>query len=281
MSQRKQKIIIFDTTMRDGELTTGLTMNLSQKIEIAKLLESIKVDVIEVGYPGVNKKDIEEISVISQIVKESIICGLAGANSQEITILGEAIKNAVQGRINIFTNVNTIHKIKLNQQDILDTIAYSITFAKNYCDDIQWSAFDGVRSDFAFLIQAVEIAICSGAKTICIPDTFGSLQPHEFANLITKLLAQVKNINSVIVAVHCHDDKGLAVANSLAAMKVGARQIECSVNGLGARKGNTNLNELALKISNYQDGLINLELNAVKTVSQSVAEILAKKNTNN
>ncbi len=275
MSQRKQKIIIFDTTMRDGELTTGLTMNLSQKIEIAKLLESIKVDVIEVGYPGVNKKDIEEISVISQIVKESIICGLAGANSQEITILGEAIKNAVQGRINIFTNVNTIHKIKLNQQDILDTIAYSITLAKNYCDDIQWSAFDAVRSDFAFLIQAVEIAICSGAKTICIPDSFGSLEPHEFANFITKLLAQVNNINSVIVAVHCHDDKGLAVANSLAAMKVGARQIECSVNGLGARKGNTNLNELALKISNYQDNLINLEFNAVKTVSQSVTEILA------
>ncbi len=275
MSNSKQKIIIFDTTMRDGELTPGVTMNLSQKIEIAKLLESIKVDVIEVGYPGVNYKDIEEISVISQIIKESIICGLTGSNTKEITILGENIKNAVRGRINIFTNVNTTHQSKLKHQDILDKIAYSITLAKNYCDDIQWSAFDAVRSNFGFLIQGIEIAITNGAKTICIPDSFGSLEPHKFADFITKLFAQVKNIDSVIVAVHCHDNQDLAVANSLAAMEVGARQIECSVNGLGARKGNTNLKKLALKLSNYQDCLVSLELNSVATVSQSVKEILA------
>ena len=274
MNSDRQKIIIFDTTMRDGELTPGITMNLAQKIKIAKLLESIKVDIIEVGYPGFNSKDIEEISVISSMVKESIICGLAGSNKREITILGEAIKNAVRGRINIFTNVKTIEKSQLKQEDILEKIANSITLAKNYCSDIQWTAFNATKSDFNFLVSGIETAIYNGAKTICIPDTLGSAKPDEFANLIDKIFSTVENIDSVIVAVHCHDDRGFALANSLAAIEVGATQIECSVNGLGARKGNTNLNDLALKISNYQDYLVDLELNLITPVSKSIADIL-------
>lgn len=212
--------------------------------------------------------------MISQIVKESIICGLTGSNPQEITILGEIIKNAVRGRINIFTNVNTIHQPRLKQQDIFENIANSISWAKNYCHDIQWTAFDAVRSDFNFLIQSIETAIDRGVKTISIPDTLGNSETHEFANFITKLFAKINNIDSVVVAVHCHDDRGLAVDNSLAAMEIGVKQIECSINGLGARKGNTNLSDIALKISNYQNYFINLELNSVATVSQSVTRIL-------
>ena len=141
--------------MRDGELTPEITMNLAQKIKIAKLLESIKVDIIEVGYPGFNSKDIEEMSVISSTIKESIICGLTGSNKPEITILGEALKNAVRGRINIFTNVKNIKQSKLKQEDILEKIADSITLAKNYCNDIQWTAFNAIESDFKFLVLAI------------------------------------------------------------------------------------------------------------------------------
>lgn len=274
MNKNKRKIMIFDTTMRDGELTPGVTMNLSQKMEIAKVLEAIKVDVIEVGYPGINYKDIKEISTISREIKKSIVCGLTGSNKQEINILGEALKDSVRGRINIFTNVNTVHQSKLKPENILEKIAYSIDLAKNYCDDIQWTAFDAIRSDFKFLVLAIETAIHSGANTICIPDTMGSAKPDEFASLIKQIYSNTNNIDPVTVAVHCHDDRGLALANSLAAMEVGASQIECSMNGLGARKGNTNLNNLAHEIINYPNYEINLKLSSLDTVSKSIAKIL-------
>lgn len=274
MNKNKRKIMIFDTTMRDGELTPGVTMNLSQKMEIAKVLEAIKVDVIEVGYPGINYKDIKEISTISREIKKSIVCGLTGSNKQEINILGEALKDSIRGRINIFTNVNTVHQSKLKPENILEKIAYSIDLAKNYCDDIQWTAFDAIRSDFKFLVLAIETAIRSGANTICIPDTMGSAKPDEFASLIKQIYSNTNNIDPVTVAIHCHDDRGLALANSLAAMEVGASQIECSMNGLGARKGNTNLNNLAHKIINYPNYEINLKLSSLDTVSKSIAKIL-------
>ncbi len=274
MNKNKRKIMIFDTTMRDGELTPGVTMNLSQKMEIAKVLEAIKVDVIEVGYPGINYKDIKEISTISREIKKSIVCGLTGSNKQEINILGEALKDSIRGRINIFTNVNTVHQSKLKPENILEKIAYSIDLAKNYCDDIQWTAFDAIRSDFKFLVLAIETAIRSGANTICIPDTMGSAKPDEFASLIKQIYSNTNNIDPVTVAIHCHDDRGLALANSLAAMEVGASQIECSMNGLGARKGNTNLNNLAHEIINYPNYEINLKLSSLDTVSKSIAKIL-------
>lgn len=276
MSNNQQKVLIFDTTMRDGELMPNITMNLSQKTTIAKLLEASKVDIIEVGYPGINSKDFEELKAISSLIKQSIICGLAGSNKPEIKTLGEAIKNAIRGRINIYTNVNTKYQSKLNHQDILEQINQSITLAKNYCDDIQWSAFDAVRSDRYFLYQTIETAITSGAKTICIPDTFGSLEPNEFSDLITQIVNNVTNSDRAIFSVHCHEDRGLAVENSVSGVVAGARQIECSLNGLGARKGNADITKIVQEIANYQEYQTNTDIDLIAQTSLAIDDILGK-----
>ncbi|GAB4539706.1 MAG: hypothetical protein Tsb0014_30360 [Pleurocapsa sp.] len=275
------EIILFDTTMRDGELTPEVTMNLAQKIEIAELLDGIEVDVIEVGYPGFNQKDFQEISVISQRVKKTIICGLANSKAKEIEILGEALKNAHRGRINIFTNINTRGLSPLKSAAVLEEISQSITLARNYCDDIQWSAFDAVRSNFDFLIQAINIAISTGAKTICIPDTFGTLDSNQFSHFIEQIIDRVDNIEQAIISVHCHNDRGLAIENSLAAIDAGARQIECSLNGLGARKGNADLAEIAAKINRDNQYKINLDVDLVKKASRSLDKIINNKAINN
>ncbi|VEP11393.1 2-isopropylmalate synthase [Hyella patelloides LEGE 07179] len=276
MSNNRQKVLIFDTTMRDGELMPNITMNLSQKIAIAKLLEGSKVDIIEVGYPGVNSKDFAELKAISPLIKQSVICGLAGSNKPEIETLGEAIKNAMRGRINIYTNVNTKYQSKLNYQDILEQINQSITLAKNYCDDIQWSAFDAVRSDRYFLYRAIETAITSGAKTICIPDTFGTLDPNEFSDLITQIVNNVINSDRAIFSVHCHEDRGLAVENSLAGVVAGVRQIECSLNGLGARKGNADITKIVQEIANYQEYQTSIDVNLIAQTSLAIDNLLGK-----
>ncbi len=252
-------IVLFDTTMRDGELVPGFKLNLQQKLKLGEILERIGVDIIEVGYPGVNAKDFEEIQAISSAIDNTILCGLAGSKASEIECLGEALASAVKGRINIYTNVNI--RQQSDRSEVIDIISQSIKLAKNYCDDIQWSAFDAARSNLDFLYLTIEVAIASGAKTICIPDTFGSLNPQEFATLIDNIVNSVSNIDRAIISVHCHDDLGLAVDNSLAAIPSGARQIECSICGVGARKGNANLEEIvtsaiALYNSSYQTSLI-------------------------
>lgn len=243
-------IRIFDTTMRDGELTPGVKMSMAEKISIAKLLEEMGVDVIEVGYPGKCEKDFAEVLNISKIIKNSIICGLASSNEDEIISVAKAIEPAQKGRINIYTNVNI--KDARNQQ-VLETIQNSISLTKHYCDDVQWSAFDATRSKPDFLCQAVEVAIDSGATTISIPDSLGIASPEEFSQLIQIVVNRVSNID-IIFSVHCHDDLGLAVDNSIAALECGVRQIECAINGLGARKGNADLERVTqvLKEKNYQ-----------------------------
>ncbi len=244
--------------MRDGELAPGMTMNLSQKKAITEVLDAARVDVIEVGYPGVNEKDFDEIVAVSSIVKQAIICGLAGSNAREIEILGQALKNTSRSRINIYTNVNHQYRAKFKQQKLLDLIDRTITLARNYTDDVQWSAFDAVRSNHNFLYQAIEKAINCGANTICIPDSFGSENPEQFADLIGKIGDRVSNIDRAIISVHCHDDRGLAVDNSLAAIGSGARQVECSINGIGARKGNANLVEVIKKIKSMKEHKIDV-----------------------
>ncbi|MDJ0594724.1 MAG: 2-isopropylmalate synthase [Pleurocapsa sp. MO_226.B13] len=268
-----QEIIIFDTTMRDGELTPGITMNLSQKMAIAQLLEAT-ADVIEVGYPGINSKDFDEIVAVAGVVKDSVICGLAGSNPREIEILGTALKNAVRARINIFTNVNLRDRSKLARQDLLDLINSSITLARNYSDDIQWSAFDAVRSDRNLLDRAIETAIDSGAKTICIPDTFGSQDPDRFSDLIAEIGRQVSNIDRATISVHCHNDRNLAVDNSLAAVAAGATQIECSINGLGARKGNADLVEIMEHLNSLEESKLDKNLDSIKEINETVNQIL-------
>ena len=268
-----EKIIIFDTTMRDGELTPGVNMNLPQKMELAKLLEEIGIDVIEVGYPGLYQKDFAEIQAISLEITESTICGLAGSKLEEINTVGQCIQPASRSRINIYTNVNVKIQSKLISQDILTIIRDSIAAAKQYTNEIEWSAFDAGRCELDFLCKAVEMAIASGANTVCIPDTFGSLSTPEFSDLISAIVNLVPNIDRATIAVHCHDDLDLAVNNSIAALNCGVRQIECSVNGLGARKGNADLATIIKIISQQNNYHLDVETSLIPQAAKLVSQI--------
>lgn len=265
------EIIIFDTTMRDGELMPGVKMNIEQKIVIAQLLEEMQVDIIEVGYPGAFAKDFTEIVTIAKLIKNSTICGLAGMKNEEILSLAEAIKPATRGRIHIYTPVNLKDRSNLNNQQVLESIEEKISLARNYCNDVEWSALDAARSQPDFLCKAVETAIESGANTVSIPDTFGTLLPEEFCHLITTIVNRVPNIDRATISVHCHDDLGLAVVNSIAALKCGARQIECAINGLGARKGNADLAKVAIEISQHSDYRTKIKTALLDRVSEFVS----------
>lgn len=242
------QILILDTTMRDGELVPGVKMSLEEKITLAQLLEQARVDVIEVSYPAKSQKDFDEIVAVSQVIKTSIVCGLSNLHPEEIKRVGIGLKPASRGRIHLYSNVNFLKKDQLKEQEALSMIQKGVILAKNYCDDIEWSAFDASRSNLDFLCRAIEIAIDSGATTINIPDSLGVLLPDEFAQLLNKIFSQISNIEQSVVSVHCHDDLEKAVENSLIALNVGARQIECSINGLGARKGNTNLKHITQEL---------------------------------
>lgn len=265
------KVLIFDTTMRDGELTPGVKMNLQQKISISQLLENMGIDIIEVGYPGSYQKDFEEVFQISQIIKNSIICGLASANEDEINTLAEAIKPAKRGRIHTYSLVNIKNK-SINAQ-VLAIIKDSVSLARNYCDDIEWSAFDAPRSEPDFLCQAIETAIKSGATTINIPDSLGLASPSEFSQLLQMIFNRVPNIDEAVVSVHCHDDLGLAVKNSLIALNCGVRQIECAINGLGARKGNPDLEDVVMGILQQGNYQVDIDTTLMSKATELVARI--------
>lgn len=272
----KSSIIIFDTTMRDGELSPNFRINLAQKIQLAQLLEEAGVDIIEVGYPGFYQKDFEQVVAISKVVTKAIVCGLAGSKSQEIESLGKALSSASRSRINIYTNVNTKTKSQVKRRSFLELVKDSIILARNYCEDIQWSAFDAVNSQLDFLCRAIEIAISSGAKTICIPDSFGSLSSEEFYSLINAIASKVSNLDRAIISVHCHNDLDLAVDNSIAAIAAGARQIECSINGIGTRKGNADLGEIVRAIVRQDNYQINCNEKAIKQAYNLVNQITEK-----
>lgn len=274
------RVIIFDTTMRDGELTPGVQMNLGEKIAIAELLEKIGVDIIEVGYPGSFAKDFEEIWEISKRLKSSTVCGLASANADEIVRVAEAIAPASSGRIHTYTPVNLKNLALPNQDEAIAAIKESVSLARNYCADVEWSAFDASRSDRDFLCRCVEAAIDSGATTASIPDSLGVASPEEFSQLIAAIVNRVPNIDKAVISVHCHDDLGMAVENAIAALDSGARQIECSVNGLGARKGNADLAELVGKIKSQNKYRADIDISLLKTASDLVSQITKiQKNT--
>ena len=263
--------------MRDGELMPGIAMNLQQKIDLAKVLEAMGVDVIEVSYPGLSEKDFNEISTISKIIHNSTICGLAGSKESEIIKLAEAIKPAARSRMHLYTNLRLKKYDRANIEAKLSIIKDSISLAKNYCQDIEWSAFDAVRSDFTFLCQAIEIAIENGATTINIPDSLGTAKPEYFRQLINNIFERVPNIDRAILSVHCHEDLELAVENSLVAIDRGVRQIECSINGLGARKGNADLIKIVSKLletGNYQ---INIDPALIDRAVELVNQITVSK----
>ncbi|MEB3214960.1 MAG: 2-isopropylmalate synthase [Nostocales cyanobacterium 94392] len=267
------KIIILDTTMRDGELKPGIKFSLQEKISISKLLEEMGVDVIEVGYPGSSSANYQQVLQISQIINNSTICGLAGANKKEIIAVAQAIKPAKRGRIHTYNNVNLSNKDKFKLEQELESIKYHISVARQYCGEVQWSAFDAPRSEPDFLCKAIETAINSGATIINIPDSLGLSSLEEFSQLLQMIFNQVANIDKVVVSVHCHNDLDKAVENSIISLNYGVRQIECAINGLGARAGNANLEEIVREISEKENYQTNIKASLMSKVSNLVAQI--------
>ena len=252
------EIIIFDTTLRDGEQSPGASMNLSEKIRIAEVLEDMDVDVIEAGFPIASNGDFEAVHEIAKLVKGSIICGLARSSKGDIDRCAEAIKPAERGRIHTFISTSPLHmkfKLQMEPEEVHQAVIDSVTHARNFTDDVEWSCEDGSRTEHDFMCQTIESAIDAGATTINIPDTVGYAMPMEYAAMIEMVMNRVPNIDKAIISVHCHNDLGMAVANSLAAVQVGARQVECTINGLGERAGNAAMEEIIMGLRTRPDHL--------------------------
>ncbi len=250
------RLIIFDTTLRDGEQSPGASMTQDEKVRIAKLLEQMRVDVIEAGFPVASVGDFESVSAVAQAVKESTVCGLARALDKDIDRAGEAIKAANRGRIHTFIATSPIHmkeKLRMTPDQVLEQAVHAVKRARQHTDDVEFSAEDAGRSELDFLCRIVEAAIDAGASTINIPDTVGYNIPHQFGETVRQIMARVPNSDKAIFSVHCHNDLGLAVGNSLAAVLNGARQVECTINGLGERAGNASLEEVVMAVRTRQD----------------------------
>ena len=246
------RVLIFDTTLRDGEQSPGATMTHEEKLEIAQLLDEMGVDIIEAGFPIASEGDFRAVAEIARRSKNAVICGLARANPTDIDRAWEAVKHARRPRIHTFIGTSPTHRdiTALDMESMADRIHATVTHARNLCDNVQWSPMDATRTERDYLCRVVEIAIKAGATTINIPDTVGYTAPRESAEIITMLRERVPGADEVIFATHCHNDLGMATANALAAVEAGARQIECTINGLGERAGNTALEEvvMALKV---------------------------------
>jgi 2-isopropylmalate synthase len=250
------RVVIFDTTLRDGEQSPGASMNLEEKIKIALLLEEMGVDVIEAGFPIASNGDFEAVREIAKRVTESSVCGLSRASRADIDRCWEAVQHAKQPRIHTFISTSPLHmkfKLQMTPDQVHQAIIDSVSHAHNLCPDVEWSCEDGSRTEHDFLCRTVETAIKAGARTINIPDTVGYAVPEEFAALIKMVINRVPNIDQAVISVHCHNDLGLGVANSLAAVGAGARQIECTVNGLGERAGNAAMEEIVMALRTRQD----------------------------
>ncbi len=252
------QVIIFDTTLRDGEQSPGASMNREEKLRIAAVLDEMGVDIIEAGFAIASDGDFEAIKAIAQQTKNARIASLARAQRADIERAGAAVKPAARGRIHTFIATSELHmqhKLRMGENSVLDAIAESVGLARSLIDDVEWSAEDATRSDPDFLCRAVELAIQSGAGTVNLPDTVGYTEPEEYFEMISMLRNRVPNIDQAIISVHCHNDLGLAVANSLAAVKAGARQVECTINGIGERAGNAALEEIVMALKTRHDAL--------------------------
>lgn len=252
----KDKLIIFDTTLRDGEQSPGAAMNQAEKIRIAKALERLKVDVIEAGFPIASEGDFEAVQAIARTIKDSTICGLCRTSHADIDRAFEALKDANSYRIHTFIATSPIHmqaKLKMTPEEVMASAISAVKRARNYTDNVEFSTEDGSRSDFDYLCRIIEAVIDAGASTINIPDTVGYGVPHEYGAFIGKIIETVPNSDKAVFSVHCHNDLGLAVANSLTATSYGARQIECTINGLGERAGNAALEEIVMALKTRAD----------------------------
>ncbi len=275
----KDHIIIFDTTLRDGEQSPGCSMNLEEKLKMAKLLDEMGVDVIEAGFPIASKGDFESVNEIAKVIKRAVVCGLSRAKPADIDVAGEALKPAERRRIHTFISTSELHmryQLQMDENAVLESVRESVTRARKYTDDVEWSGMDATRSDIDFLCRCVEAAIDSGATTVNIPDTVGFAVPDEMANIIRNLKNRVPNIDRAVISMHCHNDLGLAVANSLAGVQAGARQIECTINGIGERAGNAALEEIvmAFKVrSDFMPFETNVDASMITKVSRTLSSI--------
>jgi 2-isopropylmalate synthase len=250
------KLIIFDTTMRDGEQSPGASMTKEEKVRIGKQLEKMRVDVIEAGFAAASPGDFEAIQAVASAVKESTVCSLARAQPADIQKAGDAIKPAARGRIHTFIATSPIHmqhKLRMTPDQVLVAAVDAVTFARSLCDDVEFSAEDAVRSDMDFLCRVFEAVIKAGARTLNVPDTVGYSIPELWGERFRTLIERVPNADKVVWSTHCHNDLGMAVANSLAAVKAGARQVECTINGLGERAGNASLEEIVMAVRTRRD----------------------------
>lgn len=252
----KDRVVIFDTTLRDGEQAPGASMNQNEKLEIAFALERLGVDIIEAGFPIASPGDFDSVVLVAKNIKSSIICGLARSIKKDIDAVAEALAKAKRKRIHVFLATSKIHmehKFKKTEDEILQMAVDAVKYARGKADDIEFSPEDASRSDKNFLYRVLEAVIKAGATTLNIPDTTGYAVPEQYGQLIADIKKNVLNINKAIISVHCHDDLGLAVANSLAAVEQGARQVECTVNGIGERAGNASMEEIVMAIRTRQD----------------------------
>ena len=254
MTDKQDRVLIFDTTLRDGEQSPGATMTHEEKLEIAELLDDMGVDIIEAGFPIASEGDFRAVAEIAERSKQAVICGLARAQLPDIDRCAEAVTKSERPRIHTFIGTSPLHRAipNLTQDEMADRIHETVTHARNLCDNVQWSPMDATRTEWDYLCRVIEIAIKAGATTINIPDTVGYTAPRESADLIRRLIETVPGADEVVFATHCHNDLGMATANSLAAVEAGARQIECTINGLGERAGNTALEEvvMAMRVRN-------------------------------
>ncbi len=249
-------LIVFDTTLRDGEQSPGASMTRDEKVRIAKVLERMRVDVIEAGFPVASPGDFESVKAVAEAVTESTVCALARAVEKDIDRAAEAIKPAKRGRIHTFIATSPIHmehKLRMTPDQVLERAVAMVKHARRYTDDVEFSAEDAVRSETDFLCRVFEAAIAAGARTINVPDTVGYSIPHVWGQRIKTLIERVPNSDKAIWSTHCHNDLGLAVANSLAAVLNGARQVECTINGLGERAGNASLEEIVMAVRTRRD----------------------------
>ncbi len=272
------RVLIFDTTLRDGEQSPGATMTHAEKLEIAELLDEMGVDIIEAGFPIASEGDFAAVSEISKRAKQSTICGLSRANFKDIDRCWEAVKHAKSPRIHTFIGTSPLHRAipNLDMDQMAERIHECVTHARNLCDNVQWSSMDATRTEWDFLKRTVDIAIKAGATTINIPDTVGYTEPNESADLIRRLIAEVDGADDVVFSTHCHNDLGLATANSLAAVNGGARQIECTINGLGERAGNTALEEVVMAMKVRADVMpyaTGIDTTKIMNISRRVAAV--------
>ena len=275
------RVLIFDTTLRDGEQSPGASMTLEEKLQVAEMLDEMGVDIIEAGFPIASNGDFQAVSEISKIVKNAVVAGLARAGFKDIDRAGEAVQGAERPRVHTFISTSPVHmkfKLQMEPSEVLDAVSKSVERARSYTNDVEWSPEDATRTETDFLCRCVEAAIKAGATTINIPDTVGYFVPDEYKALLEMLRERVPGADEVVFSTHCHNDLGMAVANSLAGVAAGARQVECTINGIGERAGNASLEEVVMAINTRNDVLpywTGIDTTLITRASKLVAGVTA------